>query len=227
MLALLLLPACGDERASRDPEAIVSYAGYIFEHPQLDDVEVERLAEGTVTFTPVGAEAIEAAPLEDYPGYWTVELPRAAAFSLRIEAEGSYPTVWAGVAPGAAGLWFSGALTAADQAFFDAWFAGIELPDGGSVSALGPEGVHVWGRPFEATGWECADVAVNGAPVICYALGEDGAYARVDAGPFDFFYAFNLPPGDIVVDGGRGPAQTYPTLGGEVVMAWWLLPEDS
>ena len=48
--------------------------------------------------------------------------------------------------------------------------------------------------------------------------------------PVDHFFALNLAPGDISVElvgtGGATTTVTYPTLGGEMIGAWWLgVPE--
>lgn len=220
------LLACGDARGPRDPSDTVEYSGYVLSGPT--DTET-LLTDGTATFTPDEGEAVEAEqPYEDYPGYWSAELPTGTPFTLRLAGSGAYPSVWRGRAPGADGTWFSGALFGAERTQVDTFLAGLDVPLGSSPAALGEgEVAHLWGYPWSAEGWDCALLTVNGEPALCYFQDPDtGSLTRVQQGAFTWFVALNLEPGGVVVDSGVGGAETYQVAGGDMVYAFWLTATD-
>ena len=160
-------------------------------------------------------------PYEDYPGYFVVTLPQSVPVEVRVEAPGAFPALWAGWTPAAPGNWLAGTLFGGDPAYMADLWVGLGFPDA-AASLAGGEVVHVWGSPYDA-GWDCAAVLVGGAPPRCFAFSDDGTVAEVTEGEFDYFVAFDLPPGDVVVDSGLGGVHTYPATGGEVVMAHFFV----
>lgn len=219
----LLFAACESERDTRPAADEVAFSGWVFESPASTEDDAV-LGDGTLTFQLDGEdEPVEAEqPYEDYPGYWTATLPAKAPFTLRIEGDGLHPSVWAGDAPGADGSWFAGTLFGAETSFVDDWFAALAEAEGFTVQPLGTDVVHVWGQPLDGSVWDCAAVRVAGTRPRCYAVDDTGAMTPVDAGPFDWFFAFDLPPGDVEVDSGLGAVEVYPTTGGELVWAFWF-----
>lgn len=220
---ILLLLACTDERGPRDPSDPVEFDGYVFAGPT--DQETQ-LTGGTVVFTPDGGEPVEAEQpyVDDYPGYWRADLPAGVPYSLRIVGNTGYPAVWRGTAPQADGSWFSGALFGADTDQVDTFLDSLDLPVTVSVQPLG-EGAfaHLWGYPWDAEGWDCALVTVNGVRPLCYLQDPTtGFTSRVDSGPLSYFVALNLPPGAVVVDSGLGGQETYVAEGGDMVYAFWF-----
>ncbi len=223
LIFLFLLAACGTERGLRDAPTEVTYGGWIYDSPLYEGV----FADGTVTFTlpadvaeePVAAEQ----PYEGYDGYWLATLPPSTPLQLRIAGEGAWPSVWAGDSPGADGAWFAGVVFAADQAYVDAMLLALDLPEGVVPGALADGAVHLWGAPLDGADWDCAAVRVNGAAPVCYTVAEDGVATRVTEGPFDLFYAFDLAPGEVVLEDGFGGRETWTAAAGELVMAWSLV----
>lgn len=224
-----LLLACAAERGPRDASDTVEYDGYVYQGPNASAETL--LASGELRFELDDGEPVEAAQpyAEDYPGYWRAELPASAPFTLRIAADGAYPAVWRGVAPAADGAWFSGALFGGSTAEVDAWFAAFALPDAVRLQSLADgEVVHVWGAPWDADAWDCAAVRVADEPVYCFAQdAATGLVIPVESGPFTWFLAVNLQPGELVVDSGLGGRETYVARGGELVYAFWFLGEGT
>lgn len=222
---LALFLACGAERGPRDAPTEVAYGGWVYDSLLYEAV----FAEGTLTFTvptnaaPAGEALAAEQPYEGYDGYWLATLPPSVPFELRVEGEGAYPSVWAGDTPGANGTWFPGAVFAAGSVEVDALLAGLDLPEGVVPGSLAAGAIHLWGRPSDGTDWDCAAVLVNGATPLCYVLEEDGSLRRVDAGPFDMFFAFDLPPGEIVLSDGFGGGEAWAAVEGDLVMAWWVV----
>jgi hypothetical protein len=215
---LLLLLACGSERGLREAPDEVTYGGWVYQGPPADDVV---LSDGPLTFT-LGDEVVLAEqPYADYPGYWLATLPPGAPFQLRVEGEGAYPTVWAGDTPKANGTWLAGALFAGEKAYIDELFAGLDL---GStvIGSLKRGAIHLWGVTNDREAWDCATITVQGAAPMCFAADESGALQRVTEGPVDWFFAFDLAPGEVVLDDGTGPIETWTATDGDLVMAFWL-----
>lgn len=221
-----LLTACGAERGVREPPTAVTYGGWVYDSLLFEAV----LTAGAVTFTvpteaePQGEALAAEQPYEASQGYWLVTLPPNVPFELRIEGgEGFYPSVWAGDTPGANGTWFPGAVFGTSIAEVDALLAGLDLPLGVAPGSLGGGAIHLWGRPYDGTGWACETVTVNGVAPLCYTLGPDGSLTRVSSGPFDMFFAFDLAPGEIVLEDGFGGAEAWTAVEGDLVMAWWMV----
>ena len=42
-------------------------------------------------------------------------------------------------------------------------------------------------------------------------------------GPFSLLYAFDLEPGEVVLEDGFGGGETWTAEAGDLVMAWWLV----
>ena len=88
--------------------------------------------------------------------------------------------------------------------------------------ALDDGAIHLWGIPNDPEAWDCADVRVQDAEVACYTFDDAGAPTRVESGVFDWFFAFDLAPGDVSLDDGAGPTETWTATEGDLVMALWL-----
>lgn len=222
---LALLVACGTERGLREAPEVVTYGGWVYDSLLYEAV----FANGTLAFDVgddvlvEGGDVAAEQPYEGYDGYWLAELPPNVPFELRVEGEGVYPSIWAGDTPGANGTWFPGALFSTGIADVDALLAGLDLPEGVVPGPLAEGAVHLWGHPYDGADWDCAAVRVNGAVPYCYVLEEDGTLTRVDAGPFEMFFAFDLPPGEIVLEDGFGGGEAWTATEGDLVMAWWMV----
>ncbi|HNH47977.1 MAG TPA: hypothetical protein PKY30_13115 [Myxococcota bacterium] len=212
---------CSPQRGLQPAEAEVSYAGYVYATP---DTEGELFTAGTMEFQLANDEPVEGEQPypEDYPGYWWAPLPASQSFELRITGEGVYPTRWAGRAPASDGGWFAGTLFAGEKAWMDDLFAQV-APDAGKLS----EGaIHLWGLPYDPEAWDCAKVQVQGRPVRCFDYdAETATFVPVETGPFDWFFAVDLNPGEVEVDSGIGGKHVYTAEAGDLVMALWFQGE--
>ncbi len=218
-LLVSLLPGCGYERGVREAPEEVEYGGWVYLGPPSSEVV---LADGPLTFSFAEAEPVVAEqPYDGYPGYWLATLPPGEPFQLRLEGEGAYPTVWAGDTPGANGSWLAGALFAGEKAYIDELIAGLDLPLA-RPGALADGAIHLWGLPNDGTAWDCAAVRVQDTQPVCFVFDDEGVMSRVESGPFDWFFAFDLAPGDVVLDDGTGPIETWTAEPGDLVMAFWL-----
>lgn len=219
----LLLLACADERGPRDPADVVEYDGYVFAGPT--DTELQ-LTGGSMVFTPDEGDVVEATQpfVDDFPGYWRAELPPGTPYTLRIVGDTGYPAVWRGTSPGADGSWFSGALFGADTDQVDAFLEGLDLPVSVVAEPLaGASVAHLWGYPWDAEGWDCGLLTVNGARPVCYLQDPSSGFTtRVESGPLTWFVALNLPPGEVTVDDGQGASETYVAEAGDMVYAFWF-----
>jgi len=216
-----LLLACDDERGPREPSAVVEYDGYLYAGPTSQETFFEQ---GEVVFAVDEGEEVQAEqPYEDIPSYWRADLPAGAGYTLRLVNEDSYPAVWRGHAPVNDGAWFSGALFGAERAQVDELLAALDTPVGESARSLADGGVaHLWGAPWDAEGWDCANVRVNGVPPLCYLIDEStGALTRVESGDFSWFFALNLQGGEATVEDGAGASEVYSFEGGDMVYALW------
>lgn len=212
----------GSERGFRGADTgDVTFEGYVYESPDVGDETT--LDSGYLGFTPDGGSLVLGEQLyESYPAYWTVTLPPSTDFTLRMEAPDAWPTLWRGRSPETSGIWYNGALFAADTAFMESWIAELDLPIMTDVADLGDGAVaHLWGSPGE-DGWECADVRVNGEPALCFLSNEDGSISRVTEGDFTWFMAFNLEPGAVTVESGLGASSTYDVPGGVWIFAFYF-----
>lgn len=216
---LLLLLACGSERGVREAPTEVSYGGWIYDGPSAEGV----FTGGDATFQ-FEDEAIAAEePYEGYPGYWMPEdpLPPDAPFQLTLSGAGSYTTAWAGDTPSANGYWLPGYLFAMPPDYWEGLVEGLGLPTGQRPDGVDEGGVHLWGLPLDED-WQCEDLLVNGEAPRCYAISDDGVLSAVDEGPIDWFFAFDLEPGEVVLDDGLGGGETWTVDAGTIVMALWL-----
>ena len=178
---------------------------------------------GTVTFTLDGTEYAAEEPYDGYPGYWLAAdpLPPSTPFQLDIAGADSYPTVWAGDTPSANGYWLPGYLFAMPPDYWDGLVDGLGLTGGQRPDDVTDGAVHLWGLPLDDD-WACEDILVNGEAPRCYTLSDDGVLEAVDEGPVDWFFAFDLEPGDVVLDDGQGGGETWTVEAGSIVMALWL-----
>lgn len=233
MLTVLIigLLGCGAERGPQEaPEGDISYSGYILASP---DAENEVFDAGTVDFTlEDGTEegmvvaATQTYP-EQYPGYWEATLPPESRFQLRLEGEGSYPSVWLGQTPATAGTWLSGVLFAAETTYMDSIFALVSR----RATPIDPDSVQVWGIPSDADGWLCEKIVATGTSdgltvsgnVTCLVFSEDGTSATpVTSGALDWFFVTGLPPGEIEVSYEDSKGFFSSTEAGDIVMALWF-----
>jgi len=178
-------------------------------------------------------------PYESSPGYWQVTLPIDTQVAVRMETPSSYPSVFTGRSPSWSGYWFAGVLFTWDRVYTTEFLASLaeqlsitldDLDDGDSV--------HLWGvlrdddQAVKLEGRKITVIDGDGhdASVYPFELTEDGFLAQNYDAPVHYFFAFNLAPGDIqlVLEGPSGDTVTehYPTLGGDMIGAWWLgVPE--
>ncbi len=218
---LLLLGACGAGRGQRPAAADVTFSGWIYDSPAYEEV----LADGALSFALPSGSAVDASqPYPAYPGYWSATLPASTQFSLRLTGEGAYPSVWAGDSPGSDGSWLPGALFAADTVYVDALLLAVTEDTSLAPGALADGAVHLWGMPEDGSDWDCAAVRVAGVAPLCFAVGdEDGSLIPVMDGAFDWFFAFDLVPGSVVVEDGFGGEEVWPTQSGDLVLAFWMV----
>lgn len=213
----------GSERGTGSPDGEpISWSGYVYASP--DTSTGAMVEDGPVSFVVDGEEEpVEAEqPYENYPGYWSVTLAPGVKTQIELTSAAAWPTVWRATAPETDAAWLGGALVAADTAFMDEFVGALPLGPLTSVDDLADgEVTHLLGTPLD-DGWDCAQVTVAGEPADCFAVGDDGTVTQVDSGSFDYFFAFNLEPGDIVVDSGLGGGDTYSTRGGDWIFALYF-----
>jgi hypothetical protein len=217
------LLACTISLYEEEDDGLVSWSGYVFASPEITS-ETVLTGGSVVAITEEGGD-LAAAENPDYPGHWSLdELPAGGKVELMLEVEGAWPTAWRGVAPPDDGAWLTGTLFAADQPYWASLVEALALPVIATPADLaGEEVAHLWGSPAPGeTGWDCGDIRVGGQGVRCYAADEAGAIAAVDEGTPSFFFAFDLPPGPLVVESGLGAEETYDAPAGGVVMAHWF-----
>ena len=218
---LLFLVACGAGRGQRPAASDVTFSGWIYDSPAYEDV----LAEGALSFAlPSGSPVDTSQPYPSYPGYWSATLPASTSFSMRLTGEGAYPSVWAGDSPGADGSWLPGALFAAEQTYIDDLLLTVTEAMSPAPTALADGAVHLWGMPQDGSDWDCAEVRVAGVAPLCFVVAdEDGSLTSVTEGAFDWFFAFDLAPGSVVVEDGFGGEEAWPTQAGDLVFAFWMV----
>lgn len=230
---LLSLLACagffeiGGERGFRGHDSgEVDFEGWVYSSPALTDSDL--MSEGYLAFTlPDGDLVVGEQRYEDYPAYWSVSLPPGVEFDLRIEADGAWPTLWRGNAPESDGIWFAGGMFAADEAYMEALVAALPLGAFASVGDLADgEVAHLWGTPADS-GWDCADIRVAEQPVLCVTVSEDGTVSAIEEGEPDWFFAFDLSPGEVLVESGLGGEATYAATGGAWIFALYFYGEAS
>lgn len=226
---LLTLLACegifeiGGERGPQPADGEpISWSGYVYASPETS--EETQMESGSIWFSPDGGEAVEAEQLyDDYPGYWSVDLEPEVPVQVRLETDTAWPTVWRATTPGATASWLSGGLFAADMVFMESWVGAVPSTGFGAPEDLADGTVaHLWGSPYDS-GWDAADVRVDGEPADCFVVNEDGTLDRVSSGEFDYFMAFDLPPGEVSVESGLGAVETWNVSGGEWIFAFFFV----
>lgn len=208
---------------AEDDDGLVSWSGYVFASPEIAAETV--LTGGSVVAGTGGGGDVLAEEEEAYPGYWRFsDLPAGTDLEVRLSVEGAWPTTWRGAAPPGDGAWLSGSLFAADQGYWAALVEALGLGPVATPSDLAEgEVAHLWGSPAPGEDdWECADIRVGGQGVRCYAADETGAIAAIESGSPTYFFAFDLPPGPLLVESGLGAEETYDAPAGGVVMAHWF-----
>ncbi len=235
-LSLSLFVACAgvqfgaSGRDERPPSDVVRWAGYVFRSGEGTEGE-DLLVDGTLTFT-VAADAVpveaELPYPDDYPGYWSVELPAAAPLTVRIEGPGLVPSVWAADAPANDGSWAAGSLFGADQAWLVSLFEGFGETTGGASVPLDATSAWAWGFWRDGARGDCAGVRVAGAAVACVGTDEAGALVPVTEGPFTAWFATGLAPGtvelEVVEEDVTVLTESWPLSGGDVGVAGWMAP---
>jgi hypothetical protein len=252
MWLIISLGACQFLTEVRDPPSEVNFGGTIYDGvPTGDDDPV--LSVGTVDFmVPTIDLAIDrqllidngqiwaaTQPYSSSPGYWQATLPVETKFAVRLEAEGSYPSVFAGLSPSWDGYWFAGVLFSWDKAYTDDFMGGLADQLSVSLDDLNAgQSVHMWGLlrdDDEAQKLEGRHITVTDgegveARVYAFELTEEGLLSENLGSPVHYFFAMNLAPGDVQLrlEGPSGDAviEHYPTRGGDMIGAWWLgVPE--
>jgi hypothetical protein len=163
-------------------------------------------------------------PYEDYPGYWSVDLPPSARFTVRLSTDPV--AVWRFWSPDRDASWFAGALFGADAVGVDALLTSLgesvrSLPESGLATVIGAPWGALWTGDTEAL-WSCADIRVAGVAPVCFSVDADGVVSSVADGPLSYFVATDVPAGDVLVESGLGAEDTYPLAAGEVGMAYWF-----
>lgn len=223
---MLLLLACAapSDKIVTD----VTIQGWIYDSPLAAEGDV--VSTGTVTF--LDQALVETAraeqPFPDFPGYWRATLPPGDDYTVVIDGgEGYYPAIWKGRAPTGDGLLFPMHGWRADQVdpFFESLEEGVGLDIHIGTEAL----VHVWGATLDRDSVHAGDISVlsnGGAGGVLEFVVEDGALAEAEpGGPVDYFFAFNLEPGEITVvldQDGVITEEFYGAQGGDIVAPWYF-----
>jgi len=231
-LGVVLAAGCAVEPLD---DGLVTWSGYVYTSPQADVLfsksAVGATGDETLEFVAVvpaedGAGGIAAEPVlatepyEDYPGYWSVDLPPSARFTVRLSTD---PTaVWRFWSPDRDASWFAGALFGAEADGVDALLSSLgeavrSPADSGLATVIGAP----WAGDTEAP-WSCADIRVAGVAPACFSVDADGVVRSVTDGPLSYFVATDLPAGDVRVESGLGAEDSYPLSAGEVGMAYWF-----
>ena len=235
-LGVVLAAGCAAEPLD---DGLVTWSGYVYTSPQAD-VLFSKFAVGatgdeTLEFVATvpaedgaedGAGGIAAEPVlatepyEDYPGYWSVDLPPSARFTVRLSTDPV--AVWRFWSPDRDASWFAGALFGAEADGVDALLTSLgevvrSPADSGLATVIGAP----WAGDTEAP-WSCADIRVAGVAPACFSVDADGVVSSVADGPLSYFVATDLPAGDVRVESGLGAEDSYPLAAGEVGMAYWF-----
>ncbi len=248
MLLWSTLSACQFLVEVREPPTEVSYGGTVYDGLPDGDGDVV-LSAGTVDFLVPDAdpgadrqalidagELYEATqPYSSSPGYWQATLPADTELVVRIETESSYPSVFSGRSPSWTGYWFAGVLFSWEKTTTDEFLVSLADQLGVDLAPLDDgEKVHLWGvtrddeqaARLEGRKITVIDGADRDVNVYPFEITEEGLLSQNYDAPVHYFFAFNLEPGDIalVLEGESGETVTerYPTLGGDMIGAWWL-----
>ncbi len=248
MSLLLTLSACQFLVEIREVPTDVEFGGVVY-NGVVTGEDDERLTEGTVDFMVPTVDLGEdrqalidneklweaSQPYSSSPGYWEVTLPAEIELVVRLETEGSYPSVFAGESPAWTGFWYAGVLFSWDREYTAGFLEDLADQLGVSLDDLDDgESVHLWGvvrdddeaQRLEGRHITVTDGAGEEAQIHAFELTEDGVLAENLGAPVHYFFALNLAPGDIQLrlegSGGGTVTEHYPTLGGDMIGAWWL-----
>ncbi len=233
----LSLVGCGTwiyEETSSD--GTVSWYGTVLDGPYTGDNGV--LSGGDVLVYDLEGELLTEGtePFDDTPGYWKLKVPPSEPVALHLAGDGMLPTVWRGTTPAAQAYWYSGALFAYDLETWQPFLEQFDGQGGVTLEPLGDEVCWLWGVPWDRDAWAGAEITVTGgdgeeAVALAYTLDDDGVLYETRDLAIDYFFAFNLAPGDVTVTvqaaDGRTVTETWPAWPGEIVSAWYLaLPPE-
>lgn len=221
--------------------------GYVYRGPFPDaENSVVTGDAASLDFYDLGGEILASAEEQypsTYPGYWRVELPVETDYQLVIsDPDYGYPALWRGKSPPESGLFPPSASvgTGTRAGLFgwpastvDPFFESVAVAEGVEIESLDPGTlVHLWGGPADRESIRgdrihVVDGSGQEATVFAYAIDEDAsALVRTAGSPVDYFLAFNLAPGDIVVsfedESGQIASTTYAAVGGEIVAPWFF-----
>lgn len=209
----------------------VEWSGFVYLGESTDSED--RLAEGLVSLDVPGMHIHGQQPYEDYPGYWVFAVPPAEPATLRVEGTGALPTLWAGDTPTKDANWLGGTVFAATERYVENLLE--TLGEDGDDWVLGTDSIDVLmlGLPSEPD-WTCGDVVVEvGDPadstpyaVTCWTISEDGTYLIAEADSPAVAFAAIVPAGETTLRF-KNAVETYATLGGDVVLAYYLTDAPS
>ena len=206
----------------------VTVQGWIYDSPLAGEGEV--VSTGTVTYLDQALVEMASAdqPFANYPGYWRATLPAGDEYTAVVDGgEGYHPAVWKGRAPTGDGLLFPTFGWRAEHV--DPFFEGLEEGIGLDIHVGTDALVHLWGATYDRDSIHADDIAVlaNGgaAGVLAFTV-EDGVLVEAEPdGPVDYFFAFNMEPGEITVvldQDGVVTEEFYDALAGDIVAAWYF-----
>lgn len=227
---MLLLVACSSAPwGTQDTaENAVLLQGYVYDHPLAADDEV--LVDGELELMDMGGQPMgQVTASGSTPGYYGLSVPPDEPYRLRITGGQHYTAVWMGIAPDRDGFFFP--LFGFHRPSVEAVFADLEVQFGGEIDTESGERVHVWGRPLE-TGLTTSDISVTDGqgsrPAVMGVRVDAGALIPTEPDePVDYFFAFNLAPGDVEVAAigaeGQEAATVYVTEPGDLVAAFYFV----
>lgn len=212
----LAAAACAPEAPLDD--GLITWAGYVYTGPQVDTTYSARTTEGAaVHFIPdldEGEGSIAATePYEDYPGYWSVDVPPGVHLTIRVDT--SPVAVWRATSPEVDASWLPGALFGADRAEMDALLGAL----GAEATSSAP---MVVGTPWD-DGWDCANLRVAGALARCFLVDDEGVVSEITNGDLSYFVAADLEPGEATLQSGLGGEDVYPLEGSDIGLAFWFV----
>ncbi|MCP4807629.1 MAG: hypothetical protein GY913_33740 [Proteobacteria bacterium] len=222
-----LLLACVPA-AENDDDGKVNVQGWVYDSPIAGDGEV--VSTGSVTFLDQALVemAVGEQPFPDYPGYWRAELDSGVEYTAVIDGgEGYHPAIWKGRAPTGDGLIFP--MFGWNVDHVDPFFEGLEEGVGIDIHVGTEALVHVWGATLDRDSIHADDISIlsnGGAGGVLAFVVEDGVLVEAEPdGPVDYFFAFNLEPGEITVvldQDGTVTEEFYGAQGGDIVAAWYF-----
>lgn len=178
---------------------------------------------------------ILADPVETKEGTWRINVPPEQDLVIRLNHEKMIPALWRGKAPPQNGMWFTGALFAYSSETWASYFEQFEDEIGLSWRDLDQSNNWFWGSPLEPEIWAGAEISLidgesNNVSFKCYTV-EDNNLVVANNGPIHYIMAFDLVPGDITLSvhttDGSSLTETWPSVGGEIITAWYLALSES